>query len=226
MNKALVVLSGGMDSTTALRLSIEEYDDVEAISFAYNQKQIFELEMAKRTCENLHIEHKIINLSFLGDIAKSISTNISGSEIEMPTIYDVLGDPQPVTYVPNRNMIMLSIAASYAETRGINNIICGLQAHDEYGYWDTTQKFLMSINDVLNQNRTFKILVKAPFINMSKYDELKTVFNLDGNLDLYKNTLTCYNPDEKGSSCGKCPSCAERLKAFEKIGIQDPIEYQ
>lgn len=225
MNKALVVLSGGLDSTTSLRLAIEEYDEVEAISFFYNQKQTVELDLAKKTCENLNVNHKLVDISFLGDIAKTISTNVKGSDIEMPTIHDVLGDPQPVTYIPNRNMIMLSIASSYAETRKINNIICGFQSNDTYGYHDTTDTFLSKINDVLSENRTHKITIHAPFINMSKYDELKAVLDLDGNLDLFKNTITCYDPDEKGRSCGVCPSCSERLAAFNKIGINDPIEY-
>lgn len=225
MNKALVVLSGGLDSTTSLRLAIEEYDAVEAISFFYNQKQCIELELAKKTCERLNVVHKIVDISFLGDIAKSISTNISGSTIDMPTIHDVLGEPQPVTYVPNRNMIMLSIAASYAETKGITDIICGFQSNDTYGYHDTTTSFLDKINSVLSENRTHKITVKAPFINLTKYYEVKAVYELDGNVDLFKNTITCYNPNEKGESCGVCPSCAERLQAFAQIGLDDPIAY-
>lgn len=225
MSKTLVVLSGGLDSTTSLRLAML-YGDVEAISFFYKQKQSIELELAAKTCERLGIPHKIVDISFLGDLSRGFSTNISGSDIEMPTIHDVLGDPQPVTYVPNRNMIMLSIAASYAETRGIKNIVCGFQSNDTYGYHDTTENFLEKINAVLSENRTHKINITAPFVNMTKYDEIMEVYNLDGNVDLYKTTITCYNPDENGVSCGTCPSCAERLAAFKKAGLVDPIPYK
>lgn len=225
MNKALVVLSGGLDSTTSLRLALEEYDEVEAISFDYKQKQRIELELAAKTCERLKVKHKIIDISFLNDINKGFSAN-TDSSIDMPTIHDVLGEPQPVTYVANRNMILMSIAASYAETRKINTIICGFQSNDTYGYWDTTPIFVEKLNSLLDENRTHKIKIIAPFANLSKYDELKAVLELDGNLDLYKTTITCYDPDEQGRSCGTCPSCSERLSAFKKIQIEDPIEYQ
>lgn len=225
MNKALVVLSGGLDSTAALRLSIEQFDEVEAISFDYKQKQRIELELAAQSCERLKVKHKIIDISFLNDINKGFSAN-TDSDIEMPTITDVLGEPQPVTYVANRNMILMSIAASYAETRKINTIVCGFQSNDTYGYHDTTPTFVEKLNSVLSENRTHKITITAPFVSLSKYDELKAVLDLDGNLDLFKTTITCYNPDDQGRSCGTCPSCAERINAFNKIGIKDPIEYQ
>lgn len=225
MNKALVVLSGGLDSTSALRLSLEQFDEVEAISFDYKQKQRVELELASQTCKRLNVKHKIIDISFLNDINKGFSAN-TDSSINMPTIHDVLGEPQPITYVANRNMILMSIAASYAETRKINTIICGFQSNDTYGYHDTTPVFLEKLNSVLDENRTHKIKIIAPFANLSKYDELKAVLELDGNLDLYKTTITCYDPDDQGRSCGTCPSCSERLSAFKKIQIEDPIEYQ
>lgn len=225
MKKALVVLSGGLDSTAALRLSIEQFDEVEAISFDYKQKQRIELELAAQSCKRLNVKHKIIDISFLNDINKGFSAN-TDSDIEMPTITDVLGEPQPVTYVANRNMILMSIAASYAETRKINTIVCGFQSNDTYGYHDTTPTFVEKLNSVLSENRTHKITITAPFVSLSKYDELKAVLDLDGNLDLFKTTITCYNPDDQGRSCGTCPSCAERINAFNKIGIKDPIEYQ
>lgn len=225
MNKALVVLSGGLDSTASLRLALEQFDEVEAISFDYKQKQRIELDLASQSCKRLNVKHKIIDISFLNDINRGFSAN-TDSDIEMPTIHDVLGEPQPVTYVANRNMILMSIAASYAETRKINTIICGFQSNDTYGYHDTTPVFLEKLNSVLSENRTHKITITAPFVNLSKFDELNAVLALDGNLDLFKTTITCYNPDLKGRSCGVCPSCSERLSAFKKIGVTDPIEYQ
>ena len=223
--KALVVLSGGLDSTTSLRLAIasEKYESVEAISFDYKQKQRIELELAAKTCKNLGVPHKIVDISFLNDINKGFSAN-TDSDIEMPTIQDILGEPQPVTYVANRNMILMSIAASYAETRGINDIICGFQANDTYGYWDTTQIFINKLNDIFSENRTHKITLSAPFAGLTKKQEIEAVLDLDGNIDLYKNTITCYDPVD-GKSCGVCPSCSERLKAFKDLGLVDPIEY-
>lgn len=228
--KAVVIMSGGMDSAIAARLTIEKlgYKNVHALSFFYKQKQSVELEMAKINSKRLGIEHhNVIDISFLGDIAKNISSNVVGGK-EMPTIRDILGDPQPPTYVPNRNAILLMIGASYAESNGIDLVVTGLQAQDEYSYWDTTPKFIESINSVLSQNRMKKILVHAPFVGKNKETEIKLLQELDGNIDLLKTTITCYNPtvnDGKYISCGKCPSCAERIANFKKAGFIDPIEY-
>lgn len=224
--KALVVLSGGLDSTTALRLSVAKYgaENVQAISFDYGQRQRRELELATFSTADLGVKHQIVRLDFLRDFNKGFSANVD-TDIEMPTIHDVLGDPQPVTYVANRNMLFMSIAASYAETQGLDLIVAGFQSNDTYGYWDTTPTFLNKMNSVLKENRQNELWIFCPFVGVSKTEEIKAVLELDGNLDLFKNTLTCYNPTTDGKSCGTCPSCAERLAAFQKCGQKDPITY-
>ena len=168
------VLSGGLDSTIMTYILTRKYgpSSVFALSFDYGQKQKRELEMAAKTCEHLGITHKILDLSILGDIAKNMSANIGGSDIAMPTINDVLGDPQPKTYVPFRNMILNSIAFSYAEANKASHVFTGLQVHDEYGYWDTTQKFVDAMNSVAEQNRTHKAELVAPFSQLSKFEEI------------------------------------------------------
>ena len=225
MDKVLVVLSGGLDSSVATMMCIDKYgkDNVQAVTFDYGQKQKLEILKASTLCRSLEIKHTILDLSVLGTIAQPMSANISGTEIEMPNIKDVLGDPQPVTYVPFRNMILLSLAMSHAEVQGCNKVITGLQVHDEYGYWDTTQKFVDSMNGVARQNRTHKVKIEAPFSQMSKADEIEVAIEL-GKFDLLKHTLTCYNPIGV-VSCGKCPSCAERIMNFMKVGRKDPIPY-
>jgi 7-cyano-7-deazaguanine synthase len=142
----------------------------------------------------------------------------------MPTIKEVLGSPTPVTYVPNRNMILMSIAAAYAETRGVEYIVTGIQSTDQYGYWDTTASWAEKMNAVFSENRKIKIKLIAPFVSLSKANELQLLLELDGNVDLLTSTLTCYNPTD-GLSCGKCPSCSERIAAFAKVGIKDPVPY-
>jgi len=223
---AVVILSGGMDSTIALRLCVEKYGNknVHALSFSYGQKQSNELVMAHRSCNKLKVQHQILDISALGKIGMGYSANLD-KNIKMPTIQDVLGDPAPLTEVPNRNMVMLSMAAAYAQTRKIKNIVCGLQVHDQYSYWDTTQQFVDSINNTLSQNRKMPVQVIAPFSHFSKLQELELLQELDGNVDLMKTTLTCYNPNEAGDSCGKCPSCAERIQNFAKFGVRDPVSY-
>jgi len=225
----VVCLSGGLDSTTALRLAVEKYgaDKVRAISFDYGQRQKFELKCAAVSCAFLNVKHRVFDLSFLNEINKGFSAN-TDTNVEMPTIHDVLGDPQPVTYVANRNMILVSIVASYAETQGCDLILAGFQSNDAYGYWDTTPTFTAKLNAVLDENRKAGIRLVCPFVKYNKTEEIAVVKELDGNLELFKSTLTCYNPIQKMGgivSCGVCPSCAERLAAFKKLGLVDPIMY-
>lgn len=223
----VVILSGGMDSTITMRLAVEKYgrENVSALTFFYGQKQQREIQMAKISTNMLGVKHKVVDASFLGEISKGFSANVD-TDIEMPTIKDVLGDPRPKTYVPNRNMILMSIAAAYAEVNNVDTILCGLQVHDEYGYHDTTQRWVNKVNDLLSENRIIKIKLIAPFSQLSKQDELKILQELDGNVDLTLFTLTCYNPDSEGNSCGKCPSCSERIANFAKVGVKDPIAYR
>ena len=117
----VVVLSGGMDSTITMRLAVEKYgaENVSALTFFYGQKQKVEIEKAIDSTEKLGVSHKVIDASFLGEISQGFSANVD-KNIAMPTIQDVLGDPCPPSYVPNRNMILLSIAAAYAETNFFN----------------------------------------------------------------------------------------------------------
>jgi len=222
----VVILSGGMDSTITMRLAVEKYgkENVSALTFDYGQKQKREIDMARATTHMLGVKHKIVNASFLGEISKGFSANVD-TDMKMPTIKDVLGDPRPKTYVPNRNMILMSIAAAFAETQNVDTVLCGLQVHDEYGYHDTTQRWVDKVNDLLSENRIIKIKLVAPFSKLSKYDELNILRELDGNLQLTLFTLTCYNPDVDGKSCGVCPSCSERIANFAKIGEADQILY-
>lgn len=222
----VAVLSGGLDSSVMTMLLVEKYgpDKVFALSYNYGQKQALELLCAARLCDLLGVDHKVLDLGILGEIAKPISANISGTDVAMPSIKDVLGDHQPKTYVPFRNLILLSLTMAAAEALNASHVFTGLQVHDEYGYWDTTQRFVDSVNAVAEQNRTHKVKVVAPFSHLSKYQEIEICKEL--RLEhLLLNTLTCYNPNEDGESCGKCPSCAERIANFAKAGLKDPVEY-
>ena len=220
------VLSGGLDSTIMTYILAKKYGNnrVFALSYNYGQKQKRELDMAAKTCEYLGIAHKVLDLGILGDIVKDVSANIGGTDVAMPTIKDVLGDPQPKTYVPFRNMILNALAFSFAESNKASHVFTGLQVHDEYGYWDTSQRFVDAMNAVADQNRTHKVKLEAPFSLLSKYDELMISKEL-GNVRL-DYTLTCYNPDEEGNSCGRCPSCSERVQNFIKANMIDPVPYK
>ena len=167
--KAALILSGGLDSTIAMRMMVEKYgaENVHAISFDYGQKQRVELERAAASTKLLGVEHMILKLDALNAIAMGYSANVDTS-IAMPTIEDILGDPSPPTEVPNRNMVMLSLAAAYCQTREIETLVCGVQSTDQYGYWDTTQVFVDAMNAVLSQNRMVKVKIVAPFAHLTK----------------------------------------------------------
>lgn len=227
VKSCVVVLSGGMDSAIAARLCVEKYgnENVHACSFFYNQKQNIELERAADLVKILKLaSHKVFNIDFLGEIAKPISANVIGGQA-MPTIRDIIGDPTPPTYVPNRNAILLMSAAAYAETINIPYVVTGLQSQDQYGYHDTTPSFIRDLNIVLAHARVRQVQIAAPFLEKSKVDELRILLELDGDVRLTEHTITCYNPNDDGS-CGHCPSCAERIANFKKAGIVDPIQYQ
>jgi 7-cyano-7-deazaguanine synthase len=223
-DQVVLLLSGGMDSTTLAYVLSDEYksENVHVLNFYYKQKHAIEVEKAKLTASKLGLHYHEVDISFLGDMIKSVSSLASDSDIETPEIKEVLGNPQPSTYVPNRNMILASIAASYAEAVEANSVYISVQAQDLYSYWDTTSTFIKRINEVLLLNRQTAIQVKAPFADKSK----KEIIEIGLTLDVpYEDTLTCYNPNEHGESCGKCASCAERLKGFAELQIKDPIPY-
>ena len=221
----VVVLSGGLDSTIMMRVAVERYgaEQIRAISFDYGQRQNIELERAAESCEYLGVKHTILPLDSLNAIAMGHSANVDRS-IKMPTIEDVLGDPSPDTEVPFRNMILLALASSYAQCNDADVVLTGLQSNDTYNYWDTTDTFVSKMNSVLSENRITKIRIVAPFIKLNKTAEIAILGEI-GDLPLLAHTITCYNPDDNGFSCGICPSCAERLKAFENLGLEDPVYY-
>lgn len=241
VHKVVVSLSGGLDSTTLLYLMVKKFgkENVFALSFNYNQRHDIELLQAVRTCAKLGVKHRVIDLSFLGDIVKDVSAMVKG-DVATPTMKDILGDPQPVTYVPNRNMILASLTAAFAETVKADCISLGIQKIDSYAYWDTTPEFYDAIENVLKLNRKFPITFVAPFLSLSKVEEIQLGVELGVP---YEDTWTCYNPriekEEKYVSepaggrntfyrscyypCGTCPSCMERATAFKKTGIEDPV---
>lgn len=226
--KIISIISGGLDSSIMTIMLAKHYgpENVYPISFDYNQKQKLELTHATRLTQILGTApHKILGLPVLAEIARPMSANIVGCSIPMPNIKQVLGDPQPVTYVPFRNMIMMTLSLAYAESLNIECIFTGLQVHDEYGYWDTTRRFVDGMNAVADLNRSHKIKIFAPFLDLSKEEELKICMTLNS-VSLLEHTLTCYNPNNRGESCGECPSCSERINAFMKNNIKDPIPYQ
>jgi 7-cyano-7-deazaguanine synthase len=228
--KAVIILSGGMDSTTLLHYLVKELNiELYPLSFNYGQKHNYELEMAKWQVNELKKQGykihdlKIVEMSFIKNLLEGSSALIDNN-IKVPKLEELKNPQQPLTYVPFRNLIMLSIALSYAEAKNCEFVFYGAQKGDEYGYWDTTLEFVKRVNKVADLNREHKIKILAPFVNLYKWEEL--FIGKELKID-YSKTWTCYNgPDEKGRACGECPTCKERIKAFATVGIKDPIPYK
>ena len=216
---SVAIVSGGMDSVTLLHFLVNQGHTPAVITFEYGQKHAKEVECARYNAALFSLEHRVVNLT---DLAYLFSSSALVSQaIALPNIDDVQGDPQPPTYVPNRNMIFLALAAAYAESVGVSTVYYGAQAHDLYGYWDTTPDFLSRLNAVFQLNRHEPIHIEAPFVHHSKTEVLRTGFALGVD---YAHTWSCYAGQEV--ACGRCPTCAERLKAFAEVGITDPLPYQ
>jgi 7-cyano-7-deazaguanine synthase len=220
MPDSVVIVSGGMDSVTLLHHLVKiEKRRPAAITFIYGQKHDKEIEFARTQAALLDCrQHLVLDLSLLRPLFAT-SALVSDS-LAVPNVLEVLGDPQPITYVPNRNMIFLALAAAYAESHGVTEVFYGAQKHDMYGYWDTTPDFLERLNQVYSLNRKTPITIKAPFVNWSKADILR--LGLAMAVD-YSQTWSCY--EGQALACGRCPTCAERLSAFAAVGLPDPIPY-
>lgn len=214
----VAIVSGGMDSVTLLHYLIKEKKRRPAVlTFLYGQKHDKEVACARWQCQQLGCDpHLVLDLGLLRPLFANSA--LVGAQTAIPTAEAVQGDPQPATYVPNRNLIFLALAAAWAETQDVTEVFYGAQRHDLYGYWDTTPTFLERINQLLGLNRQKAIQIQAPFVDHSKADLLRVGLALDVD---YAQTWSCYEGGER--ACGVCPTCAERLQAFAAVGINDPL---
>lgn len=214
MIKTILSLSGGMDSVTLLYQLLHEGRKVKCISFNYGQRHIRELEQAKKVCEKLGIEHKIIDMSFMRDIASNSS--LTGT---IPTPHGHYeSESMKLTVVPNRNMVMASIAIAWAVNLNYNEVALAVHAGDHAIYPDCRLEFILALNQIAQLANFKPIRVYAPFLNLDKGDIALRGKQL---LVPYENTHTCYEGTE--IPCGKCGACQERAEAFEKAELADPL---
>lgn len=220
MIKCVVPVSGGLDSTVILNWVLNEGYEVHAVSFNYGQRHYKkEVKCAMYNCKSRAKSFKIIDLSFFKDIVTSSS--LVNDKIDVAKTRDVLGDPQTVNYVPNRNMMMLSICTAYAESIGASQVYHGSALVDsQAGYWDGSIEFIRAINKVNELNRRDRVEIIAPLIMKSKKDIIEMGVNL--NVD-FKRTWTCY--EGKTRACGHCPACSSRIQGFLEAGYVDPVQY-
>lgn len=212
--KILVILSGGMDSTTMLYKYLAEGHEVEAISFDYQQRHRREIALAVETTSKLNIKHGIVDISFLGIISKSALTD-PGHDVPEGHYAD---ENMKQTVVPNRNMIFMSIAAAYALNNKFDAIAIGVHAGDHAIYPDCRSDFIKIMANAFLHCDWEKLELLAPFQDMDKGDIVSLGVSLGVD---YSLTQTCYKGMDK--PCGKCGSCTEREEAFKKAETDDPL---
>jgi len=223
MSKAIILLSGGLDSTTVLAIAQEQNYDCYALSFDYGQKQRSELESSIKIAKKFNVsEHRIMKIS-LNDIGGSALTD---KAINIPKHSET--DEIPITYVPARNTIFLSFALAWAEVLDCQTIFIGVNAIDYSGYPDCRPEFIKAFENMANlatkqSVNGDKIQIKIPLISMTKAEIIKIGLSLGVN---YSETTSCYNANDKGEACGECDACVLRKNGFNNANIQDPTKYQ
>lgn len=217
MQKAVVIYSGGMDSFTLLNELHQQDKEIHAVSFNYGQRHSKELNYAAVVCQRLGITHKIVDVSAINQLMQGSSLT---SDVDVPEGH-YEEESMKATVVPNRNMIMISMAVAYAVSIEAQHVYIGAHAGDHAIYPDCRAEFITEINNVTAIANYFPVSVQAPYIAMSKGEiaEIGGLLSLD-----YSQAWTCYNGREK--ACGKCGACQERIEAMEFAGIVDPMEYE
>ena len=225
MKPAVVLLSGGIDSTTTLAIAIAEGYDAYSLSFDYGQRHHIETEAARRVANSLGAkEHRIaiIDLRVFGGSALTDDVPVPKQRSETEIAHGI-----PLTYVPARNTIFLAYALAWAEVIPANDIFIGVNAIDYSGYPDCRPEFIAAFENLANvgtkagvEGRRFRI--HTPLIKLSKAEIIRKAVELGVDLSL---THSCYDPAPEALACGECDSCLLRLKGFREAGITDPIRY-
>ncbi len=220
--KAVILVSGGLDSTTVVAMAKRQGYKCYTLSFDYGQRHRSELEAASRVSESMAVvEHKVVKLD-LGSIGGSALTDTS---IDVP---EAATSGIPVTYVPARNTVFLSIALGWAEVLGANDIFLGVNAVDFSGYPDCRPEYITAFERMANLATRAAVegqplTVHAPLIDMSKAQIIQAGIELGVD---YSKTVSCYQASLEGEACGRCESCRLRRQGFKQAGISDPTRYQ
>jgi 7-cyano-7-deazaguanine synthase len=225
MKHAVVLLSGGIDSTTTLAIAIAEGYEAYALSFDYGQRHQIETEAARRVANSLGAkEHRIANIDLrvFGGSALTDDIDVPKQRSEKQIAHGI-----PITYVPARNTIFLSYALAWADLIPADHIFLGVNAIDYSGYPDCRPQFIEAFEALANlatkagvEGRRFQI--RTPLIKFSKSEIIRKAAELGVDLSL---THSCYDPTSEGLACGECDSCLLRLKGFREAGLKDPIRY-
>jgi len=226
MSAAVLLLSGGLDSTTLLAHALHDGFDVHAMTFRYGQRHSTEVSAARRVAEAFGIrDHVIVDIDL-----RTFGGSALTSDVAVPKDRDVSADSSeiPVTYVPARNTIFLSFALAWSEVLGAGDIFIGVNALDYSGYPDCRPEYIAAFEQMANLatrggvDGTNRVRIRVPFINFTKAEIIKRGLAL--NVD-YGITQSCYDPSADGIACGHCDACQLRLKGFHDAGASDPAPY-
>lgn len=219
-SRAVILLSGGLDSSTCLAWAMSKYECI-ALSFMYGQRSTTELNAAKTLAQTAGIEHRIINI----DLASLGGSALTDHSLAMPE----KGEDQgiPITYVPARNTIFLSYALAVAEVSNAEAIVIGVNAVDYSGYPDCRPEYIQAFTHLANLATKVgiegKLLrIETPLLHLSKANIIR--LGLTHGVD-YSQTVSCYQADHLGRACGKCDSCRLRQQGFKEAGVPDPTRY-
>lgn len=227
---ALMIFSGGQDSTTCLLWALNRFENVSAITINYNQRHSLEIECAKTIIERLNtadhdidwlnrnpnIKHDVIKMPFL-------SESIQSAMIQESDIAEDEATGLPTTFVPGRNILFLTVAAAIAYQRKIKHLVTGVCQTDYSGYPDCRDATIKSLQATLNLGLDYDIIIHTPLMWKTKADTVRMMQKMGG-IELYKYTHTCYKGERP--ACGECPACQLRLNGFKEAGIEDPLEYK
>ncbi len=223
MSKAIVLLSGGLDSTTVLAIATAENFECYALSFDYGQKQRSELDSAKTIAQKYGVyEHRIMKIS-LADIGGSALTD---EDIKVPKFSE--SNEIPITYVPARNTIFLSFALAWAEVLESQSIFIGVNALDYSGYPDCRPEYIKAYEEMANlatkqSVEGSKLKIHTPLIDLTKAQIIQKGLNLGVD---YSQTISCYLANSNGEACGECDTCVLRRNGFSHTNVKDPTNYQ
>ena len=216
-NKVVVIFSGGMDSFTVLHRALKDGKEVYALTFDYGQKHVKEIACASKVCQQLNVAHKVIDISAINQLLAGSSLT---DDIDIPEGH-YEAESMKSTVVPNRNMILLSLAVGYAVSVKASQVYYGAHSGDHAIYPDCRPEFVMKMNDVCKIANYEAVEIFSPYLTNNKSDILTDGLNMGLS---YDDTWTCYNGREK--ACGKCGACQERLEAFADNNVTDPLTYE
>ena len=223
--KAVILLSGGLDSTTCAAIAKKKQFELYGLTINYGQKHIFEIESAKSVADYFKMKkHIIIDI----DLASFGGSSLTSKDLEVPKNRILSNNDIPTTYVPARNTVFLSISLAQAETINSFDIFIGVNALDYSGYPDCRPEFISQFEKLANLatkesiEKKGKYKIHTPLINLTKSEIIQKGLKL--NVD-YSITSSCYDPHKNGNPCGNCDACMLRLKGFEEAGKKDPLNY-